>query len=169
MVWDIMRHHEYDVMIKLVDSFINGAKTPPTPQNFREALSSEMRSKPSVKVSVDEGTNCRHCEDLGVLWLPYEGFDNLCLCDCREGKKQKWPLPTWSLSFMKFFGRRPCPIEWFKPEPKTVVAGTMDFEEARMAEINKKVNHWRTKIKLAADFWSYQRQEGTDIGSLIQQ
>lgn len=167
MIWDVMRHYPYDVMIKLVDGFINSSKTPPMPQSFREALASEMRSRPATKTLGIEKVDCNHCDDLGVCLLLFDTAELLCLCDCKSGKGQSWKLPCWRYSFAKYFARAKCRIEWFKPEPQTFVVGEANQEKQIMRSINRKVGEWQAKVHLSEDFWIHAKRERNEIGKLI--
>ena len=103
-------------------------------------------------------TDCNHCGDLGVHLVSSsdDNFETLMLCDCREGKNQRYLLPVWEYKYGKIFSRGRCPLKWFKPEmsvPEIVVpigrAGQVKFEDS----IQHKIDYWRAKIQLAEGYW----------------
>lgn len=99
---------------------------------------------------------CSSCFDLGVIRTrEYNShFETLMLCDCLEGQKQTYALPRWEWKLGKLFARERCPVSWFKPE--TTVG---DGGQIKMESLQKKIEYWRAKLKIAEGYWAQAKRE----------
>lgn len=167
MIWEQIRQHDYELMIKIVDRFISSSKSAPMPEDFRNEVLWQTRGRKAPSSEEPVRIDCVHCCDMGVLKINLDTAELLCCCDCEAGKKQVWKLPAWKYTFARYFERKPCPVEWFRPDPQVVHEGEIEQEKAMMSSINRKVSDWRARVGVSEDFWKYSIAEQDEIGRLV--
>lgn len=74
MIWECVEGLPYYTVIRLVDKFIRGAKHAPLPQDFSEAVASEMRAGGVRRLTLGdihprEMSQCWDCADSGFIRL----------------------------------------------------------------------------------------------------
>ncbi len=105
---------------------------------------------------------CGHCKNVGVLRIRIDDTTGtLCLCNCEQGSKQPWALPS---------------IDTLK-DPKTACLKWEDFHPGVHAKhlskegiaqfIPERVAWWRSKIEIAENYWMSLKEQGETSGVSI--
>lgn len=105
---------------------------------------------------------CFQCDDLGVVRVisREEPIESLMLCDCEEGRDQRYALPRWEYNLGRLYRREKCPLSWFKPDMVVVAPG----REMKLQEtIASKVEYWRAKIAIAEEFWEHAKKLNKEV------
>ena len=159
LIWRHVEKLSYPAFFKITEHFLGSFRFAPLPNDFKDAVGSEMRSNPRRGVEVQTwAPTCSECDDTGVVVVcPEPEIESLMRCLCDKGTNHFSKLPEWSNSVSKW-KKEKCPTEWFRPdEMKSDANGEIRWQ----ASLNKKSEYWKAKVNLAEQFWIYHCNQNT--------
>ena len=134
--------------------FLTSSKQMPLPTDFKDAAREWLRANKTFVFDESQAPiDCNYCGDLGVISVHKpddNSYHTLMRCNCTNHIFQSLAAPRWDLSLSGAFIRKPCPIEWFKPDIKFEAGQVAPFHP----QVMDKVREWKTKKQQAEKYWS---------------
>lgn len=167
LIWQVAKQVSYQDFEKICNHLLATFRYAPLPKDFADAVTAEARGKnfedigrysDQVRININQ-IDCASCNDVGVVKVDYRdgGGTTLMRCLCAQAALHSDEIVQWDRALGQVFNTAPCPAEWFKPNIKD-----SDSDKQISREIEKTMHAWGGRLKLAKDFWNYEKRKARE-------